>query len=42
VSREWVGGWGISFIETQGLGGEMGWDRVFAEEKLGRGKTFEM
>jgi hypothetical protein len=39
VRQEWVGGWGehphISRVRR-------GWDRGFAEEKLGKGKTFEM
>jgi hypothetical protein len=34
-----VGGWRSTLIEEGGMGE---WDRGFAEEKLGRGITFEM
>jgi hypothetical protein len=38
VKLEWVCGWGAS----SQIRGREGWDRGFAEGKLGRGITFEM
>jgi hypothetical protein len=34
-----MGGWGSTIIEAEG---KKGWDRGFAEGKLGKGITFEM
>jgi hypothetical protein len=38
VRQEWVGGWGNTFIEAGGGGGDGG----FPNWRPGKGKTFEM
>jgi hypothetical protein len=39
TSEAGLDGWGSTLLETEGRGG---WDRMFAEGKLGGGITFEM
>jgi hypothetical protein len=38
MKQKWVGIWGNTFIETEEVGGDMG----FVERILGRGITFEI